>query len=51
MLQAMQSVRDEFNTMLKPSEVGVDQIPTSISKPGASKMDVYGPELPPGHKI
>ena len=35
----------EFKTMHKPPKVGVDQIPTSISKPGTSKQN----DLPSSH--
>ena len=45
MLESMQSLRDEFKTMLKPPEVGVDQTPTLISKPGTSKQNI----LPSSH--
>ena len=39
MLEAMKSLRDEFKTMQKASEVGVDQTATSDPKPGTSKQD------------
>ena len=37
MLEAMQSLRDEFQTMKKVSEVGVDQTSALAAKPGTSK--------------
>ena len=38
MLEVMQSLREEFQTMKKASEVGVDQTSASASKPGTSKQ-------------
>ena len=38
MLKAMQSLRDEFKTIKKALEAGVDQISASNSKPGTSKQ-------------
>ena len=38
MVEAMQSLRDEFQTMKKASEAGVDQTFASASKPGTSKQ-------------
>ena len=37
MLEVMQSLRDEFKSLIKASEVGVDQTLTSNQKSGTSK--------------
>ena len=46
MLEAMQSLREEFKTMKKASEMGVDQIPASNAKPGTSKHNDDFPSNP-----
>ena len=38
MLEAMQSLRDEFKSVKKSSEAGLDQISTSDPKPATSKQ-------------
>ena len=38
MLEAMQSLRDEFKAVKDSSEAGVDQISASDPKPGTSKQ-------------
>ena len=39
MLEAMQSFRDDFKTLKKASEAGIDQISASNPKPGTSKQN------------